>query len=194
MDDSYVRSAALLSRDDSRLLMIDMQEKLLPAMLHGERVVSNCVKLARGARCLGVPLSGTEQYPRGLGPTVATLAELIDRRPEKLRFSAAQVLDWPGPHADTEGTGARPKVVVAGIEAHVCVLQTVFDLLGAGYDVYVPADAVTSRLELDWRIALERMSAGGAVICTTEGVLFEWCEVAGTDEFKQISRLVTGRE
>jgi nicotinamidase-related amidase len=80
------------------------------------------------------------------------------------------------------------------MEAHVCVLQTVLDLLGSGFQVYVPADAVSSRSEFDWKIALERMSAGGATIVTTESVLFEWCEISGTPEFKQISQLIKERE
>ena len=85
-------------------------------------------------------------------------------------------------------------IVVAGMEAHVCVLQTVLDLLGTGFQVYVAADAVSSRTEFDWKIALDRMSAAGATIVTTEAVLFEWCEVSGTPEFKQISQLIKERE
>lgn len=189
-----LRSADLLSRHDSRLLIVDMQEKLLAAIPQAEQLTGNCIKLARGARLFDIPAVATEQYPRGLGSTVAPLSTLLVERPEKLRFSCAEVLAW-GTAAEPADTtlGDRVKIVLAGIEAHVCVLQTAFDLLASGFLVYIVADAVGSRHELDWRFALERLATGGAIITTTEAVLFEWCEAAGTEEFKQISRLVTGR-
>jgi isochorismate hydrolase len=189
-----LRSIDLLSRDDSRLLIVDMQEKLLRVIPQAEQITSNCQKLIRAARILGPPVFSTEQYPKGLGKTTPELAAELADPAVKLRFSCSQAVGW--------GTAAEPsdsdlqdrhKVVVAGIEAHVCVLQTAFDLMAAGFQVYVPADAVGSRHELDWKIALDRLAGGGAVITTTEAVLFEWCEAAGTDEFKQISRLVTDR-
>lgn len=187
----YVRSRELLSRHDSRLLVVDMQEKLLPAIAGRKRILANCLKLARAAQVLDVPVFATEQYPRGLGGTVPELAELIDDRPDKVRFSCGEVLQWGTAAEPTDPALAdRRRVVVAGIEAHVCVLQTVFDLLAAGFEVSVVADAVGSRRRLDWRIALQRLTSGGAMVTTTESVLFEWCEVAGTEEFKQISQLV----
>ncbi len=178
------RSPELLNRDDSRLLIVDMQEKLLPVIREQETLLRNCEKLVRGAQILGVPVSATEQYPRGLGATVEPLRGLLGPCPEKLRFSCCGSLDW------IEQQQERPKVVVAGIEAHVCVQQTVFDLLARGYAVYVPGDAISSRKEWDWAFAVQRMRDAGAVITSSEAVLFEWCEVAGTEEFKQISRLV----
>lgn len=181
----YLRSPELLSRERSRLLIVDVQEKLIPHITAAEEMIANCAKLVRGAQILNVPVSVTEQYPQGLGPTVDALAELLDSPVEKLRFSCGESLAW-GTAADAE----RDQIVVAGIESHVCVLQTVLDLLSAGFRVYVPADAVASRRELDWRFALQRMADSGATITTTEPVLFEWTEVAGTPEFKEISRLV----
>ena len=83
--------------------------------------------------------------------------------------------------------------MLAGIEAHVCVQQTALDLIAAGFAVFIVADAVASRSQVDWKTALDRLSISGAIVTTTESVLFEWCEVAGTDEFRQISRLVKGR-
>lgn len=188
---AYERSPELLSREESRLLIIDVQEKLVPKIVNLERMLANCRLLIQGARILSVPVSATEQYPKGLGKLVPELAELLDPAAEKLRFSCAEVLDW--------GVAARVaddrfQIVVAGMEAHVCVLQTVFDLMSLGFQVYVAADAVSSRSELDWRIALDRMSSGGATIVTAESVLFEWCEASGTPEFKQISQLVKDRE
>ena len=177
----------MLSRGSSRLLIVDVQEKLIPMIPVADQLIANCRKLLEGAAALGIPASGTEQYPRGLGNMVSELAEYLGEMPEKVRFSCAEVLAW-GPAGSSPQ--ARDQIIVAGIEAHVCVLQTVLDLLAAGYRVYVPADAVASRKKLDWKIALGRMADSGAVLTTTESVLFECCEAAGCEEFKTISRLV----
>lgn len=187
MSDTILRSPELVSRRSSRLLIVDMQTRLLPLIRESERTIRNCGKLIDGARVLGVPVFATEQYPKGLGPTTPELAGRLETIPEKDRFSCSEVLNW-GTAASVEDD--RFQVVVAGIEAHVCVMQTALDLIAAGFQVFIPADAVASRGELDWKIALERLSASGATILTTESVLFEWCEVSGTPEFKEISRLV----
>ncbi len=184
---SYLRSPELLSAGNSRLLIVDMQQKLLPLIPVAERTIRNCRRLIEGAGVLSVPVFATEQYPKGLGGTVPELAELLAGIPSKVRFSCTEVLNW-GSAAEQEDD--RDQIVVAGIECHVCIQQTVLDLLADGYRVFVPADAVASRHKLDWRMALDRMSASGATLTTTESVLFEWCEVAGTPEFKEISRLI----
>src|SRR5579872_4903399 len=177
----YLRSPELLSRAESRLLIVDVQEKLVPKIVHLDRMLANCRMLIQGARIAGVPVFSTEQYPKGLGPTVSQLGELLEAPAQKLRFSCAETLAWG---LAAEAADNRFQIVVAGMEAHVCVLQTVLDLLGAGFQVFVAADAVSSRTELDWKIALDRMATGGATIVTSESVLFEWCEVSGTPEFK----------
>lgn len=184
---SLPRSHELLSRNDSRLLVIDLQERLVPAIDGGDRVVANAVKLVTAADLLGVPVSATEQYPKGLGPTVAALIDLLPDRTEKIDFSCLNSVDWNTDGSDPE---ARFKVVIAGVESHVCVQQTVLDLLAHGFRVYVAADAVGSRSAIDREVALQRMALSGAVITTTEAILFEWCERAGSDTFKAISRLV----
>lgn len=184
---TYTKSPSLLTSGSSRLLLVDLQEKLLPAMHGGDEVVANCEKLIAGAQVLNVPLSATEQYPKGLGPTIPQIAEHIPQRPDKLRFSCAESLDWA---LEDRAAMDRRQVVVAGIETHVCVLQTAFDLLSNQFDVFVVADAVTSRKPKDYEFALQRMRDSGVQLVTTEMVLFEWCEVAGSDEFKQISNLV----
>ncbi|NOX55428.1 MAG: hydrolase [Planctomycetes bacterium] len=181
------RSIELLGRDDSRLLIVDVQERLLAHISVADSLVANCRKLVRAAQILDIPISATEQYPKGLGRTAPELSELLGEIPEKLRFSCSECLAWP-PAA--EAPDGRHKVIVAGIESHVCVLQTALDLMAIGYRVYVPADAVASRKKFDWKMALERLRLSGAVVTSTESVLFEWCEVAGTPEFKQISELV----
>ena len=184
--ESYLRSREVLSRGRSRLLIVDVQEKLVPLVKDHERMVHNCSRLIDAAALFAVDTTATEQYPRGLGHTVQALADRLSVRLEKVEFSAAPVLGWH-PGADAE---APDTIVVAGIEAHVCILQTCFDLLTAGFAVHVPADAVSSRSTLDCDTALRRLRDAGVVVTTTESVLFEWCETAGTPEFKQISRMI----
>jgi nicotinamidase-related amidase len=179
------RSPELMSRGDTALLVVDVQEKLVGAINDGARVVWNVRRLIDGAKILGLPVVGTEQYPKGLGATVAELAERLGPVPSKLTFSCG---GCPELFEDLQGRDIH-KILVCGMETHVCVQQTVFDLLADGWRVYVAADAVGSRFELDCRIALGRMDSAGATLTTTEAALFEWCEVAGTPEFKQISRL-----
>ena len=185
------RSNQLLSKTASRLVVVDVQQKLLDHIPVAGTLVENCRRLICGAQVLEVPVAATEQYPAGLGSTVDVLAELLDEIPEKLRFSCAECLDWDAPG---EGDLQRDQVVICGIEAHVCVTQTALDLAAQGFGVFVVADAVASRHKLDWKTALRRLADSGIVVLTTESVLFEWCEVAGTDEFRQISRLVTGKD
>ena len=182
-----LRSHDLVSRADSRLLIVDVQEKLVPLIPTADRLIHNCRRLMVGAEIMHVPIFVTEQYPKGLGKTVESLRNLAGNIPEKLRFSCAESLNWG---TAAEQTDSRFQIVVAGIEAHVCVLQTVLDLLADGFQIFVVADAVASRGEFDWKIALDRMAASGASIVTTESVLFEWCECSGTAEFKQISQLI----
>ncbi len=184
---SYLRSNELLSRAKSRLLVVDVQEKLVPAIPVADRLIFECSRLIRAAKLFDVPVFATEQYPKGLGGMVPELAELLDSPADKLRFSCGEVLDWGFAAEQTDG---RFQVLVIGMEAHVCVLQTVLDLLSQGYLVYVAADAVASRKKLDWKIALRRMEASGATIITAESALFEWCEASGTNTFKQISKMI----
>jgi len=188
---TYERSRELIGRGESRLLIVDVQEKLMPAIPVRESLIANCRKLIEAANLFDVPVSATEQYAKGLGPTVPQLRELLDGVPipDKVCFSAAECLGWGTAAEHPDGPF---QIVVAGIEAHVCVLQTVLDLLSSGYQVFVPADALASRSKLDWKIALRRMAASGAIIATTESLMFEWCATAGSYEFKQLSRLIKG--
>jgi nicotinamidase-related amidase len=168
------------------LLVVDMQEKLLARMKYGALVTAQCARLVRGAAELGLPTFATEQYPQGLGPTVAELAALVPHRPSKTAFSCCAVGELiEGLH----GRGVR-YVTVAGIEAHVCVAQTTLELLEMGFAVQVPADAVGSRGSLDWEFALRRLERAGAVVTTSEAVLFEWVVSSDSPHFKAISALV----
>lgn len=188
-----IRNPELLNRRSSRLLIVDVQEKLVAAFPQDvqDRLIKNCRFLCEGARLLGVPITMTEQYPQGLGPTVSSLAEFAESRPSKKRFSAIECTGWP---TAAEATDDRFQIVVAGMETHVCVLQTVLDLLAAGYQTYVVVDSIAARGTVDHGVALERMANSGAVVTTAESVLFEWCEASDAHEFKQLSALIKNRK
>jgi nicotinamidase-related amidase len=183
---ALVRSPELMNRDDSALLVVDVQAKLLPLIPGRERLVWNIRRLIDGAKILGVPARATEQYPQGLGGTAPELAQRLGTIPSKMKFSCAECGEIFAAWRD-KGIW---KILVCGIETHVCVGQTVHDLLGEGFRVYVAADAVAARGPFDHDIALRRMDSSGATLTTTEAALFEWCGAAGTPEFKQISQLV----
>ena len=187
---NVLRSPELLHRSSSRLLLVDIQEKLIATLEEADqkRLVEACRFLSEGARIMGVPVIATEQYPQGLGPTVSSLVEFASSRPAKKRFSAVECTGLP-----TAADDDRFQVVVAGMETHVCVLQTVLDLLASGYQTYVAIDAVAGRRSIDHEVAIQRMANSGAVITTAESVLFEWCESAESPEFKQLSTLVKSR-
>jgi nicotinamidase-related amidase len=173
-----------LRRSTTGLLVIDIQEKLLPAMWEADRVVANARRLIAGAQFLGLPLWVTEQYRRGLGPTVPAIAEAVPGFAplEKLTFSACGA---PGIESALAASGIR-EVLLCGIEAHVCVCQTALDLLAAGRRVFVVADATSSRVPANHQCALDRLRGAGVVVVSTEMALFELLERAGTEEFKRI--------
>jgi nicotinamidase-related amidase len=180
------RSPELMSRSDTALLVVDVQEKPMAAIGPAVRIIWNVRRLIEGARLLGLPVLASEHYPQGLGPTVPALAAHLESRPAKVLFSCRGL---PGLFAELRDKGIE-KLLVCGIETHVCIQQSVLDLLADGWRVYVAVDAVGARHELDHQTALRRIEASGAVLTTAEAALFEWCETAGTPEFKQISRLV----
>ena len=179
------RSPELMAPHDTALLVIDVQERLLPAIRDRERLVWNIRRLIDAAKVLNVAVAATEQYPKGLGATAAPLAERLGPRLEKLMFSCrecTQLLE------DWRQAGIH-RILLCGIETHVCVQQTALDLLGLGFRIYVAVDAVGSRYEVDDLTALRRMELCGAVLTTAESAMFEWCVRAGTPEFRAISRL-----
>ncbi len=171
----------MLSRDEAALLLIDLQEgfRRYPSF---DAVLEGCKRLVQAARLLQIPMLVTEQYPKGLGPTAAELAIEEGQPLEKTVFSAARARGF-----DLFG---RTQAIVCGIEAHVCVSQTVLDLLHRGIEVHLPADAVGSRHELDCERALQRLQLAGATVTTVEAALFELLERAGTAEFKAVQRLI----
>jgi nicotinamidase-related amidase len=176
----------LLERGKSLLLLVDMQQRLVPAMADAGALVAHCGNLLRAAEELHVPVIASEQYPKGLGPTIPELSELAPHRLEKLEFSA-----YANPAIKDELVrSARSQIVLAGIEAHVCVLQTGLELVAAGYQVFVAADAVASRRAESRAVALDRLSRAGATPVTVEMVLFEWLRSAAAPEFRSISKLI----
>lgn len=183
------RSPELLSTHESLLLILDMQERLLPQINDASAIATACVQLLRVARLFEIPTCLTEQYPRGLGSTTPELSSLVpaENRREKLRFSAAPATDWP-PASERED--ARVQIVIAGIETHICVLQSALDFISLGYRVFVAANAVGSQNREDHFIALQRLRDAGASITTTQSVFFEWCEEAGTDEFRAMREIL----
>jgi nicotinamidase-related amidase len=177
-----------LKKESTALLVIDIQEKILPVIKKNELVVENTVKLIKGFKTLGLPIYYTEQYPKGLGHTTETIKNELDNAEaiQKMSFSCSGAGDL---FKDLEKKGVT-QIVVCGIESHVCVQQTVLDLLANEFQVDVAADAVSSRKKFDYKTALRRMRDNGAEVTSTEAVLFELLEVCGTYEFKTISKLV----
>ncbi len=178
-----------LKVEDTALLVVDMQEKLLPKIMQAEEVIRNASFLVNAAKVLGVPVLGTEQYPKGLGPTVEPIRGMLTKVWEKQTFSAV----GEGGALDFLKSDARIKVVVVGIEAHICVMQTVLDLLNQGFHVFVCVDAVSSRYAIDVKIALKRMQQAGAILVTAEVCVYEWLETAANPAFKEISAMVQER-
>jgi nicotinamidase-related amidase len=174
-----------LDRDSTALVVVDVQEGFRKAIPDFERVAKATATLVAGAEALGIPILITEQYPKGLGETAPEVAEYLPdgAQPiEKVVFSAAE--------AEGFDLSDRGQALVCGIETHVCVSQTVIDLLEGGMDVQVPLDAVASRTEENKRVGLHKMERAGAALTSVETALFELLGRAGTDEFKEVQRLI----
>lgn len=178
-----------MSPTDTTVLVIDIQEKLMPLILHGNQLIRNTAFLIDGAQLHGIPVHATEQYPRGLGPTVPELAKRLPARPEKVGFSSCAIADL----VEKLRSQARPKILLAGIESHVCVAQTALDLLGMDFRVYLAVDAISCRYAIDHETALRRLEKAGAVLTTCEAAVFEWTGGSNHPQFKQVSQLVQQR-
>jgi nicotinamidase-related amidase len=174
-----------LDASASLLCVIDVQERLLAAMPDAPGLVARCRRLAVAARLLDVPTVLTEQYPRGLGRTPVALADALPPAIEKTSFSCLGCTTF----AQAIGRGVHV-AVLAGLETHVCIAQTALDLLARGLGVAVCVDAIRSRHAIDHEVALRRLEASGAVLVTTEAVLFEWCRTADHPRFQEVRRLV----
>jgi nicotinamidase-related amidase len=178
-----------MSAGDTGLLVIDVQDKLMVKIPGADAVMRNIAFLIDGAKLLGVPVQATEQYPKGLGSTVPELAQRLPQRPDKKAFSCCAIPEV----AENFRREARPKLVLCGIEAHVCVQQTALDLLAHGFTVYLAADAIASRYAIDCEYALRRLEKAGCIPTTTESIVFEWTGGAEHPQFKEVSKLVQER-
>ena len=178
----------MLKRDETVLVVVDVQGKLATLMYEKEKLFRNLQILIRGARILDLPIIWTEQYPKGLGPTIPEIGSLLDGLTpiEKIDFSCC------GESRFMTKLNAinRNQVLICGIETHVCIYQTTLDLIKLGHEVQVVADAVSSRTRENKEIGLQKMAAAGAAITSVEMLLFELLRAAGTDEFKAISNLL----
>ena len=184
------QNITLISPINTVLVVVDVQERLVPAVPDRDSIVWNTRRLIDGAKLFDVPVVVTEQYPKGLGPTMPELtAALPVNTPvmEKKSFSACLVPEFLNEIRRRESVC---KILLTGMETHVCILQTALDLLSLGYEVHLAVDAVGSRFAGDRRIALRRLESSGALLTTTESVLFQWCRTADTPQFKAVSRLV----
>lgn len=181
----------LLDRSRSQLLVVDVQDRLLPAMHDAENTVENCAVLMQAAQRLGIPVTISEQYTKGLGPTVARLGNVKGDAPvmEKMHFSCAADTGI-GTRIRRMASDGRSQLVICGIEAHVCVLQSALEFAGGGLSVFVAADAVTSRRSESVAAAKVRLSTASISAVTTEMAIFEWLHIAGTPEFKELSKLI----
>jgi nicotinamidase-related amidase len=190
MNDSHAndlrRSSELLGRETSALVVIDVQEKLMPVIVDTRRLIWNIGRLIEAAQRLNVPVFVTEQYPSGLGTTVEPLRSQLPTAVEKTRFSCGQCAQI----IDSLSDDGRCQVVLAGIESHVCVTQSALDLAALGFRVFVVEDAVSSRSAATHQAAMRRLEAEGVTLLPTESAIFEWCEDAADSQFKAISQLV----
>jgi isochorismate hydrolase len=186
----HVTSVHRLDRNRSGLLVVDLQERLVPVIPSGDQVVRQTERLLKAADLLSVPSASTVQYPKGLGNLVAPLNQWFDGNDnspeEKLDFSSAVCRQ----SLDTWTEAGRDQIVVAGIETHVCIMQTVLDLMAEGCFAYVVAEAVAARHRCDHETAMNRMRDAGATIISAESVMFEWLGTADHPQFKEMSQLI----
>lgn len=175
-------------RNDSAAILIDIQERLVPAMNEGEAVVKNAVNLIHGLQILEVPIIAARQYPKGLGDLVLPIREALGEY-ETFDKGSFSVYDEPKTKEYIKSLNKK-NIFIFGIETHVCVLQSAIDLQNDGYQVYLVSDCTSSRKEADHQMALRRAEAEGILLTTREAALFELLREAGSDQFKQISKLV----
>lgn len=198
----------LLDASESQLVLVDYQTRLMPVIFEGAAALANAVRLAQVAKLMDVPVIGTEQNPSRLGPNDAALRALCDRTLSKMHFSATEegLGEWLRPPAKPQGGNARslPKhlqkptgaeserglIVIAGCEAHVCLMQTALDLIEDEFDVWVVTDACSSRTERNRDAAFDRLAGAGAELVTTEMVAFEWLRSCEHPAFKDMLALV----
>lgn len=173
-----------IEREHTAAIVVDYQEKLMPVMNEKEKLIHNSEILLKGLKILEVPMYITQQYTKGLGTSIKEITDAVESTEytDKLAFNAYECV--------ADKIAGKKYIIVCGIEAHICVLQTVIDLKAAGFVPVLVADCISSRKESDKQVALERARQEGAIITTYESILFELLKVAGTDTSKQIQKLI----
>lgn len=177
----------ILTEEETVFMVVDIQERLVPAMPEGQKVIRNTNILLNLCKKLDIPIIVTEQYPKGLGKTVSEVSDNLGE------LTVYEKISYTGYTDDVKSALkqlGKKKVIIAGIETHVCVLQTTRDLLANGYQVFVLGDAVSSRTKENYQNGLSLMSAMGAVVTNTETVVFDILKQAGTPLFKEMSKLI----
>ncbi|MFN8600791.1 MAG: hydrolase [Candidatus Binatia bacterium] len=182
-------SSGLLDRNESVLVIIDVQERYIPHLHEGARVVEAARRLIEGAKLVGVPILVTEQYPEGLGHTTPVLRDILPADTTPISKRTMSCVGEPDFVEALRETG-RTQVVIAGIEAQACVNQTVHELIAAQLETHIVVDAMSSRFRRDYEVAVERQIGAGAVPTTVEAVLLEWVRTADAPEFQQIRQLI----
>lgn len=179
---------SLITKDDTALVVIDLQERLMPAMSNGKETEERAAKLIKGAKVFELPIIVTQQYTKGIGPTTESVAEALGefQHVEKTSFSCMRNQEF----VDRLQASGRKNVIVCGVEAHICVLQTVLQLMEAGYNVHLAADCIDSRNQNDKLWGITRMGDAGAVITTYESALYELLQDSKAEGFKEISAIV----
>ncbi|NLD19619.1 MAG: hydrolase [Clostridiales bacterium] len=179
---------SLILREDTLFIVIDFQERLMPAMSGKEQLEDKVLKLIKGMKALGIPAIVTQQYTKGIGPTISSIGEALGdfEHIEKTTFSCMANPQF----AEKVKAAGKKNVVVCGIEAHICVQQTALQLIEEGYNVYVPADCVSSRSSEDKIWGAERMRDAGAIITSYESVLYELLGDSKAEGFKAVSAIV----
>lgn len=178
-----------ITKNNSALIIIDIQSKLFPFISNYEELEKRCLKLIQGIQIFELPIIITEQYPKGIGNTIESIVQQLGNsyKPiEKLHFSCCGSKEF----LEKINKLNKQNLIIIGIEAHVCVMQTTLDLLNLNYSSYIIQDCISSRNLNDKNIAIERLRQAGAIVTTYESILFEICKMSGTNEFKEISKIV----
>lgn len=176
-----------MKSSETMLLMVDMQEKLLELIPTKNQLIWNCRKIIEAANIFKIRIIYTEQNPARLGGTINQLKKMVSSTPyKKMSFSCLSCEDVAHKVKEEKANN----IVMVGIETHICILQTALDILDYGYNLYLVVDSIGSRNSLDHEIAIRRLESKGAIICTAESILFDWCKTADIPEFKKINQLI----
>ena len=178
----------LLNRENTGLLIVDVQEKLMQVMGRKQRVIDNIIKLLQLSKVVSLPVILTEQYPKWLGQTIPEIKQLLPSYEPitKLHFNCCDAEGFN----DRLDSGSTKNLIATGVETHICIFQTCVSLVKRGYRVHVPQDAVDSRTDENWRVGLDLMNRAGAYITSTEAVIYQILKQAGTKEFKEMLQFV----